>query len=187
MSDDHKDTNAVASLDGDESGMGVSQIKLISKDQKEFLVDKRYAFVSNLIKTSLEHGQEHTQRNTARARPRTGTRTDRQAESKHSGNQEWTGRSRTATATEAGASARGSAYPSFLVSSWPNRARAPLLLLPLLGFASPALIPHRRCLLSVSAAFPLDRRRAVCCCLAVVSLVSPSFQIPPRPRFPCLE
>ena len=40
------------SLD-DEGGL----IKLISKDGKEFSIEKKYAFVSTLVKTSLETGQ----------------------------------------------------------------------------------------------------------------------------------
>jgi len=50
MSDDHKE---VGSLDVDDGG--VASIKLISKDGKEYVIEKKYAFVSNLIKTSLEH------------------------------------------------------------------------------------------------------------------------------------
>lgn len=38
------------SLDDDNSG----SIKLISKDNKEFVLDKRYACVSNLVKTSMD-------------------------------------------------------------------------------------------------------------------------------------
>lgn len=34
----------------------VSAVKLVSKDGKEFLIEKKFAFVSNLIKTSLENG-----------------------------------------------------------------------------------------------------------------------------------
>jgi hypothetical protein len=33
-----------------------SAVKLVSKDGKEFLIEKKFAFVSNLIKTSLENG-----------------------------------------------------------------------------------------------------------------------------------
>jgi len=56
MSDDHKDAS---SLDDGESG--VAPIKLISKDGKEFVIEKKFAFVSNLIKTSLEHDPAATE------------------------------------------------------------------------------------------------------------------------------
>ena len=45
------------SLD-DEGGL----IKLISKDGREFPIEKKYAFVSTLVKTSLETGQIATGR-----------------------------------------------------------------------------------------------------------------------------
>jgi len=54
--DDPKMDAGVASLDDGESGGGASTIRLVSKDQKEFVVEKKHAFVSTLIKTSLEHG-----------------------------------------------------------------------------------------------------------------------------------
>ena len=44
------------SLD-DEGGL----IKLISKDGREFPIEKKYAFVSTLVKTSLETGQSSPQ------------------------------------------------------------------------------------------------------------------------------
>ena len=43
------------SLD-DEHGI----IKLISKDGKEFPIEKKYAFVSNLVKTSMDSGHTRT-------------------------------------------------------------------------------------------------------------------------------
>jgi len=43
--------NGVSGLDGDvDSGM----IKLTSKDAKEFTIDRRFAFISTLVKTSME-------------------------------------------------------------------------------------------------------------------------------------
>lgn len=34
-------------------------IKLISKDEKEFSIKKEYAFISNLVKTSLDSGKHN--------------------------------------------------------------------------------------------------------------------------------
>jgi len=48
---DGKDEH-VAGLDEDS---GAGSVKLLSKDGKEFVIQKKYAYISNLIKTSLEH------------------------------------------------------------------------------------------------------------------------------------
>jgi len=50
---DVKATEQVSSLDGDDAS--TNQIKLMSKDQKEFVIEKRFAFISTLVKTSLEN------------------------------------------------------------------------------------------------------------------------------------
>ena len=55
MTDENKDITSL-----DDGDTGAAQIKLVSKDGKEFHLDKKFAFVSNLIKTSLEHGQLNT-------------------------------------------------------------------------------------------------------------------------------
>jgi len=49
---DAKDAAAL-SLDADESS-GASQITLVSKDDRRFTVERKHAYVSNLIKTSIE-------------------------------------------------------------------------------------------------------------------------------------
>ena len=48
---DSKD-NVTGLDDGNDSGM----IKLVSKDAKDFIIEKKYAFISNLVKTSMENG-----------------------------------------------------------------------------------------------------------------------------------
>ena len=55
--EDNKDSTM--SLDNEDTGL--PPIKLISKDGKEFLIEKKYAYVSNLIKTSLEHDPSATE------------------------------------------------------------------------------------------------------------------------------
>lgn len=53
-------SDVVSSLDDDSLG-SAAPIKLVSKDGKEFLLDRKYAFISNLIKTSLENDPSATE------------------------------------------------------------------------------------------------------------------------------
>jgi len=45
------DENKVSGLDGPDEG---TLIKLVSKDNKEFTIDKKFAYISTLVKTSLD-------------------------------------------------------------------------------------------------------------------------------------
>ena len=52
------DGGKVESLSLDDESGGVI-IRLISKDGKEFPIEKKHAFVSNLVKTSMDSGEAH--------------------------------------------------------------------------------------------------------------------------------
>jgi len=45
------DDNKVSGLDDDSVSGSIS---LVSKDSKDFSLDKKYAFISNLVKTSMD-------------------------------------------------------------------------------------------------------------------------------------
>jgi S-phase kinase-associated protein 1 len=51
--DDKKDAGAIKGLDDDSSSS--KPLKLSSKDKKEFTVERKHAFISTLVKTSLEN------------------------------------------------------------------------------------------------------------------------------------
>ncbi len=65
---------AAGSLDGDEStaAAAAATVKLTSKDGREFHIEKKFANCSNLIKTSLEQGQQSKQRERQKGRGKTG-------------------------------------------------------------------------------------------------------------------
>jgi hypothetical protein len=52
------DGGKVESLSLDDESGGI--IRLVSKDGKEFPIEKKYAFVSNLVKTSMDSGNATT-------------------------------------------------------------------------------------------------------------------------------
>jgi hypothetical protein len=73
MSDESKLSAGASSLDAEENGAaGAPLIKLVSKDGRDFAVERKYAFVSTLIKTSMEQGQTDEENNSRRWQDRDG-------------------------------------------------------------------------------------------------------------------